>query len=83
MNFQLLFWTTIDASGRAKSDVAIAVSAALERAGIEVPFPQTDLRLRSLEPAVRAALLAGSEERTIFESHSPRSPEKEMTSNDN
>jgi potassium-dependent mechanosensitive channel len=83
LNFQLLFWTTIDAAGQAKSDVAVAVSEALELAGIEVPFPQRDLRVRSLEPAVRAALLAGNEGRTIFESHSPRSPEKGMTSNDN
>jgi potassium-dependent mechanosensitive channel len=77
LNFQLLFWTTIDVAGRVKSEVGVAVSEALERAGIEVPLPQRDLRLRSLEPAVRAALLAGNEGRTIFESHSPRSPEKE------
>jgi potassium-dependent mechanosensitive channel len=79
LNFQLYFWTTIDASGRAKSDVAVAVSEALEHAGIEIPYPQRDLRLRSLEPAVRAALIPENEGRTVLESHSKRSPEKEMT----
>jgi small-conductance mechanosensitive channel len=79
LNFQLYFWTTIDASGRAKSDVAVAVSEALEQAGIEIPYPQRDLRLRSLEPAVRAALIPEKEEITPLESHSKRSPEKEMT----
>ena len=79
LNFQLYFWTSIDAAGRAKSDVAVAVSEALERAGIEVPFPQRDLRVRSLEPAVRAALLPESEEREVLESHPTRSHEKEIT----
>ena len=83
LNFQLYFWTTIDASGRAKSDVAVAVSEALEQAGIEIPYPQRDLRLRSLEPAVRAALIPENEGRTVLESHSQRSPEKEMTPADN
>jgi small-conductance mechanosensitive channel len=78
LNFQLYFWTTIDVSGRANSDVAVAVSEALEQAGIEVPYPQRDLRLRGLEPAVKAAVLSEKEGRTILESHSPRSPDKEM-----
>jgi len=78
LNFQLYFWTTIDVSGRAKSDVAVAVSEALDQAGIEVPYPQRDLRLRSLEPAVKATLLLENEGRTVLESHSTRSPHKEM-----
>ena len=83
LNFQLLFWTTIDVAGRVKSEVGVAVSEALEQAGIEVPFPQRDLRVRSLEPAVRAALLPENEGRTVLESHSARSPEREITPSDN
>jgi len=75
LNFQLNFWTTIDVAGRVKSEVGVAVSEALERAGIEVPFPQRDLRLRSLEPAVRAALLPENDLREGLGSHSARSPE--------
>jgi potassium-dependent mechanosensitive channel len=79
LNFQLFFWTTIDAAGRAKSDVAVVVSEALEQAGIEVPFPQRDLHLRSVEPAVRDALLPENEERERFSNRAPtRSPEKEV-----
>ena len=83
LNFQLNFWTTIDVAGQVKSEVGVAVSEALERAGIEVPFPQRDLRLRSLEPAVRAALSPETEERVVLESHSTPAPEKEMTPTDN
>ena len=83
LNFQLYFWTTIAVSGRAKSDVAVAVSEALEQAGIEVPYPQRDLRLRSLEPAVKAALLPEKEGRAAhlddLESQSTPPPEGEFT----
>jgi potassium-dependent mechanosensitive channel len=73
LNFQLYFWTTIDASGGAKSDVAVAVSEALEQAGIEIPYPQRDLRLRSLEPAVRAALIQETEGEP-FSNRTPNDP---------
>ena len=83
LNFQLLFWTTIDVAGRVKSEVGVAVSEVLEQAGIEVPFPQRDLRVRSLEPAVKLALLPEKEDRAThlddLESQSTRSPQEEMT----
>jgi len=83
LNFQLNFWTTIDVAGRVKSEVAIAISEALEQAAIEIPFPQRDLRVRSLEPAVRAALLPEKEGRDAhldgLESQSTPSPEGEFT----
>jgi potassium efflux system protein len=36
-----------------KSDIAIAVNAALKEADIEIPFPQRDLHLRSVDPDVK------------------------------
>jgi small-conductance mechanosensitive channel len=83
LNFQLFFWTTIDAAGRVKSEVGVAVSEALEQAGIEVPFPQRDLRLRSLEPAVRAALFPETEGKVILEPHSTPSADIKMNPGDN
>ena len=83
LNFQLNFWTAVDVAGRVKSEVAIAISEALEQAGIEIPFPQRDLRVRSLEPAVKAALLPEKEARAAhldgLESQSTPSPEAEFT----
>ena len=82
LNFQLFFWTTIDAAGRVKSEVGVAVSEALEQAGIEVPFPQRDLRLRSLEPAVRAALFPETEGKVVLEPHSTPSADIKMNPGD-
>jgi small-conductance mechanosensitive channel len=39
-----------------QSDVLAAVEAALRGAGIEIPFPQRDLHLRSAAPEFRTAL---------------------------
>jgi small-conductance mechanosensitive channel len=51
LNFELLVWPTLDAVKRPATTQAAytwAIADALECAGIEVPFPQMDLRLRSL-----------------------------------
>ena len=51
LNFELLVWPTLDAVKRPAAMQAAytwAIADALECAGIEVPFPQMDLRLRSL-----------------------------------
>jgi small-conductance mechanosensitive channel len=51
LNFELLVWPTLDAVKRPATMHAAytwAIADALDQAGIEVPFPQTDVRLRSL-----------------------------------
>lgn len=51
LNFELLVWPTLDAVKRPAAMQAAytwAIADALECAGIEVPFPQIDVRLRSL-----------------------------------
>ncbi|HEY8571006.1 mechanosensitive ion channel family protein [Phenylobacterium sp.] len=51
LNFELLVWPTLDAVKRPAAMHAAytwAIADALECAGIEVPFPQMDVRLRSL-----------------------------------
>jgi potassium efflux system protein len=35
-----------------RSDIAVAISAALRDAGIEIPFPQRDLHLKSVDAEV-------------------------------
>ena len=48
LDFSLLFWTS-DFEGwvRAKSDVTARVNALFREAGIEIPFPRRDVRIRS------------------------------------
>jgi len=49
VNFVVQFWHAVDRAGvwRARSDVAMAVKAALDRAGIDVPFPQRSVWVHS------------------------------------
>ena len=53
LSFVLRFWTEIADWGTLRSDVATGVYAGLREAGIEIPFPQRELRLRSVDAGVR------------------------------
>lgn len=51
LNFELLVWPDINAAKRPNAMLAAytwAIDDALRAAGVEIPFPQTDLRIRSL-----------------------------------
>jgi small-conductance mechanosensitive channel len=64
LDFALRFWTAdFDTWQVLASDVLIEVHARLGRAGIEIPFPQRDLHVRSLDRAVTEALAAPREPR--------------------
>ena len=53
LDFELRTWTDDFVNWRiVASDVAVAVNKALAQAGIEIPFPQRDLHVRSVDPAV-------------------------------
>jgi potassium-dependent mechanosensitive channel len=53
LNFELRFWSAWqDTWFQLQSDVTVAVAKALKEAGIEIPFPQRDLHLRSVDSAV-------------------------------
>ena len=53
LNFRLLGWTSqFDQWIRIKSEILFAVFDALKAANIEIPFPQHDLHLRSIEPNI-------------------------------
>ena len=58
LNFELQFWVMQESNAtKVKSEVALCAMDLLDKAGIEIPFPQRDLRLRAVDP-VAAALLA-------------------------
>lgn len=55
LNFELRFWSARQESWfQLKSDVTTSVAKALGEAGIEIPFPQRDLRVRSIDASIKS-----------------------------
>jgi small-conductance mechanosensitive channel len=52
LDFRVLFWTHFDVGLSTKSKVGMEIDEAFKKAGIEIPFPQRDLHLRSISDAV-------------------------------
>jgi small-conductance mechanosensitive channel len=60
LDFILRVWSaTFDESIRLHSDIAVEVNDALKAAEIEIPFPQRDLHVRSVDPDIEAAFSDG------------------------
>jgi small-conductance mechanosensitive channel len=57
LDFELRVWTDSRLLARVQSDLAVATYDALQEAGIEIPFPQRDLHLRSVSPQARGTPL--------------------------
>ena len=58
LDFELHFWVMQENNGlQITSEVALAAMQLLDDAGIEIPFPQRDLHVRSIDPNA-AALMA-------------------------
>ncbi|RLE20222.1 MAG: hypothetical protein DRJ65_18710, partial [Acidobacteria bacterium] len=55
LDFSLRCWTKASAPD-IQSDVGVAVNRALVKAGIEIPFPQQDLHVKSVDKSVREGL---------------------------
>ncbi len=53
LDFEVRAWTD-DLTGiaRVQSDMAMAIGQAIDQAGIEIPFPQRDLHIRSISPGL-------------------------------
>jgi potassium efflux system protein len=53
LNFEVRFWSERqDNWFQLKSDVTVGVARALKEAGIEIPFPQRDLHLRTVDASI-------------------------------
>ncbi len=76
LNFELQFWVMQESGTvRVKSDVALSVMALLDEAGIEIPFPQRDLRLRSVNPDAAATLLSPNGAQSSYPADIAEQPE--------
>ena len=59
LNFEAQFWVMQESNTvKVKSEVALEVMRLLDEAGIEIPFPQRDLRLRAVDADAAATLLS-------------------------
>lgn len=57
LNFVVRVWTDdFDLGGDIGSEMALEIHAALQAAGIEIPFPQRDLHIRSVDAGVVSAM---------------------------
>jgi small-conductance mechanosensitive channel len=57
LDFELYAWSAaFDTAGSTQSELAIGVNRALGEAGIEIPFPQRDLHLRTADAKALQAL---------------------------
>lgn len=52
LDFRVLFWTHFNNGLGTKSRVGIAIDEAFKKAGINIPFPQRDLHLRSVDKSI-------------------------------
>jgi len=52
LDFRVLFWTHFDVGLSTKSKLGMEIDEAFKKAGIEIPFPQRDLHLRSVSDTV-------------------------------
>ena len=53
LNFQLRIWSNTEIIYRIKSQVAIAIYDAFAEEGIEIPFPQRDLHVKSIDSIIK------------------------------
>ena len=56
LGFELQAWSYLDNAGSTQSELAIGVNRAFAEAGIEIPVPQRDLRLRTADAKALEAL---------------------------
>jgi potassium efflux system protein len=62
LNFELRVWTLVQANLDTKSRLALAMARALRDEGIEIPFPQRDLNLKSVDKQMKGLLAPTDQE---------------------
>ena len=57
LQFRVLFWASFDSGMTIASEVAMMIYDALIEKGIQIPFPQTDLHVKSFDPTVQKTIM--------------------------
>ncbi len=76
LNFQLRCWCPFDVGLGTVSRLNVAINDALAEAGIEIPFPQRDLHVRSVDSAITASI-SGARRKTEPEA-APPAPDPDL-----
>jgi len=78
LDFRLLAWVDIEDKLDTESDLNVSINARLKEAGIEIPFPQRDLHIRSDATKSDATKSGG----TKSDATKPEATKPEATGND-
>ena len=70
LNFELRVWVNefMDSTGEVQDELNRAIDEKFREAGIEVPFPQTDLHLRSVDEEAAKSLRGGDSQNSVPDS---------------
>ena len=72
LDFELHFWVMQENNGlQITSEVALAAMQLLDDAGVEIPFPQRDLHVRSIDPSAAAELPSSEPQKRASTVNSP------------
>ncbi len=55
LDFRVLFWVHFDEGLSIKSEMGIAIEEAFKKEGIQIPFPQRDLHVKSIDEKIQDA----------------------------
>ncbi len=60
LNFRLLFWVPFEKGMTAKSEVSLSIYNKFKEAGIQIPFPQRDVHIKTLPEGQGTASMPGA-----------------------
>ncbi|SMC24434.1 Small-conductance mechanosensitive channel [Desulfacinum hydrothermale DSM 13146] len=65
--FRLRFWTTTDACIQVETEIRFEIDRLFRERGIEIPFPQRDIHIRSVVPSMESAIKGEKDEDDVSE----------------
>lgn len=71
LNFRLLFWVHYEVGLQSKSDISISIYNRFKAEGIEIPFPQRDLNVRSFPDNLNAVTTDSNIKNNSIEAKKP------------
>jgi len=74
LNFELRAWCDFNEGLRVRTELNLAIHDALKETGIEIPFPQRDLHLRSVDPQAGRNLASRTGRQGLPEAASQEEP---------